>query len=92
MNTGKVILGFAAGIAAGAVAGILLAPDKGTNTRKKIVKGGEDLRDGIKDRFYRVSDFITEKFDGSKHAANDLVRNAKSHVDEVKKEAKTSMS
>ena len=92
MNTGKVILGVAAGLAAGALAGILLAPDKGTNTRKKIVKGGEDFRDGIKDRFYRVSDFITEKFDGSKKAAKDLVRNGKSHVNEVKNEAKAAMS
>ena len=36
MSTGKVITGIVAGMAAGAVLGILLAPDKGSETRKKI--------------------------------------------------------
>ncbi|MFV0553299.1 MAG: YtxH domain-containing protein [Mangrovibacterium sp.] len=46
MSTNKVILGALAGLAAGAVLGILLAPDKGSETRRKIVdKGGETLED-----------------------------------------------
>ena len=38
MNSGKVILGALAGIAAGALIGVLVAPDKGSESRNKIVK------------------------------------------------------
>ena len=42
MENGKVLLGVLAGVAVGATLGILFAPDSGTNTRKKIMKKGED--------------------------------------------------
>ena len=46
MERGKVILGIMAGIAAGSLIGILFAPDKGVDTRKKVVhKGGEYAND-----------------------------------------------
>ncbi|HEY9048512.1 MAG TPA: YtxH domain-containing protein [Ohtaekwangia sp.] len=56
MNKGKVILGVLAGIAAGAVMGVLLAPEKGSRTRKIIQRKGEDLADALNDK-------IDEKFD-----------------------------
>ena len=49
MSTGKVLLGVLAGVAAGAMLGILFAPDKGSNTRKKISKKGEDYADAVKE-------------------------------------------
>jgi len=48
MSTGKVVLGLLAGMAAGAVLGILLAPEKGSDTRGKISKKGKDYTDSLK--------------------------------------------
>ncbi|MBK8191962.1 MAG: YtxH domain-containing protein [Lewinellaceae bacterium] len=48
MKTGKVLLGILGGVAIGALLGVLLAPDKGSNTRKKIRRKGEDLVDDVK--------------------------------------------
>lgn len=42
-NTGNVIAGVLAGLAAGTLIGVLVAPDKGVNTRQKIVDGANDL-------------------------------------------------
>lgn len=49
MSNTKVVLGFLAGAAVGAIAGILFAPDKGSSTRKKIAGKANELLDEIKE-------------------------------------------
>lgn len=44
-NSGKLLIAFAAGTVAGAVLGILFAPDKGTETRKRM----RDVAKGLAD-------------------------------------------
>ena len=89
MNSGKVLLGMLAGVAAGALLGILLAPDKGVNTRKKIAKKGEDYADAIKDKFDGFLDDITAKAEEVKGGFNDFAEGVKANVKDIKKEAKT---
>lgn len=48
-TTGKVLLALSCGAAAGAILGILYAPDKGSETRKKLAKKSHDLSDKVKE-------------------------------------------
>lgn len=76
----SLVAGIVAGAAAGAVLGILYAPDKGTETRKKIGQKGEELRDTLK-----------QKFEGAKHQANDLIDKGKSKIYEAKNDVASSL-
>lgn len=56
MRTSKAILGIAAGVAAGAVLGVLMAPDSGENTRKRITNKSQGVVDDLKSRFNTLVD------------------------------------
>jgi gas vesicle protein len=56
MTTGKLILTFLAGAAVGATAGVLLAPDKGDRTRRRITDSVRDLNGSIRKRADRVKE------------------------------------
>jgi gas vesicle protein len=62
MGNSKLLFGFLAGAAIGGALGILLAPDKGTETRRKIMEKGNDLGDSIKDKFNDVVDGVKDNF------------------------------
>jgi len=47
----RAILAGLAGFAAGVAVGVLFAPDKGTQTRKKLKKDFNDLADQLQDEF-----------------------------------------
>lgn len=63
MANTKVILGIIAGLSIGAIAGILLAPDSGTATRKKIVDKSGDLKDAVKDSVLGFLDKLQKSVD-----------------------------
>lgn len=78
MSSGKVVLGLLAGMAAGAVLGILLAPDKGSDTRKKISKKGTDYSDSLKEKFNEFKTTMSEKFDRVKADVSDITEQVNS--------------
>ncbi len=49
-DSGKIVTALLAGLAAGAVLGVLFAPEKGSETREKINDSLGDLADAIKER------------------------------------------
>jgi gas vesicle protein len=56
----KILTAAAAGIATGAVLGILFAPASGCDTRKKISKEGRDLTDSLKAKFNNGKEKMSE--------------------------------
>lgn len=82
----KTLLAFLAGAAAGAVAGILLAPDKGSETRKKILSKAKDLGDGVTDAAKeKYDEFMSWKdsiLNGAEETAKQALSTAKNKVTE----------
>ncbi len=68
-NSIKTMLAFMGGAAAGAVIGILLAPDKGSETRRKIVSRAKNIRDDM-------TDAAREKYDEFIDWKNNLIGNS----------------
>ena len=90
MSTGKVLLGLLAGIAAGALLGILFAPDKGSVTRKKLSKKGDDFAEELKGKFDEFLDSMSEKFEKVNDDVSDFAEQTKSKSEKTGKEPKTS--
>ncbi|GGD80125.1 hypothetical protein GCM10011514_50140 [Emticicia aquatilis] len=78
MKSGKVLLGILAGVAAGALVGILFAPEKGSRTRKKIMDKGEGYADGLKDTFEEFVDSLNKKYQSTVHDVENIVAKGKS--------------
>ncbi|MCX6320543.1 MAG: YtxH domain-containing protein [Bacteroidia bacterium] len=89
MSSGKVLLGVLAGVAAGALLGVLFAPDKGWNTRKRISKKGDEYADALKEKFDEFLDSVSEKFDEVKEDVSDFAEKSATKSAGAKKDAKT---
>lgn len=66
MSSSKVIIGFLAGAIVGGVLGVLLAPDKGTETRRRIIEKGNDLGDSISEFGGTIKDKFSQMVNGAK--------------------------
>lgn len=92
MSSSKLIVGFLAGAAVGALAGILLAPDKGSNTRKKIADKTGDLSDTVKKSFNKFIDGVKDTYSGAKEEADEFGEKVKAKLGEAKNEVKNALS
>lgn len=88
MSTGKVIIGVVAGLATGALLGILFAPDKGVKTRKRILREGEMISDDMTDKFMDFVDSITDKFNDVKKDVTEFADKVKATEKKVEKDLK----
>lgn len=71
-NSGKIALGLLAGLAAGAVLGVLFAPQKGKETRVKLSKKAKDLGDAIKTTVNESGEMVA-----------DIRKDVRKHVEEI---------
>jgi len=84
MSSGKVLTSVLAGFAAGAVLGILFAPDKGTETRRKIAEKSTDLADSVKGKVNEYADVISEKYDTVKQKISGLAAEGKDMLNQAR--------
>jgi gas vesicle protein len=86
MSSGKVMLGILAGITAGAIIGILFAPDKGSETRKKISTLGDEYAEELKDKFNEFVENISQKCEEALRSCQEEANHAESEAQEIKVE------
>lgn len=97
MSLQKIVIGTLSGLAAGLAIGILTAPDKGTETRKKITDTAEDIQNRLR-RFKNtgakeldeLSNIFQHEVQGLQEDVRsrvlDLIAAAKSGANHLKKE------
>ncbi|PKP39520.1 MAG: gas vesicle protein [Bacteroidetes bacterium HGW-Bacteroidetes-15] len=83
MKAQKVILATLASAAIGAAFGILFAPHKGANTRKKISKKSNDFLEEFEEKFNEFVDVATKKFEAIKVDASKIAKTKIAEVEEV---------
>lgn len=72
MKSEEILLGVLAGVAVGALLGILFAPDKGSVTRRKISKMSEGYSDVIKEKFEDFLENVTQQYEKVMEEVNDF--------------------
>ena len=86
MKAGNLLLSAIAGVAIGIQIGVLIAPEKGEETRKKLSKKGDDYLDEINSQINKFIDGITEKLDKANRNVADTSESAKSRDNELNKD------
>ncbi len=72
MKKGTKLWGILAASSIGALTGILFAPDKGVNTRKKIAEKGKEYSVALKDEYQKSLDNLTKAFKKGKTEVSDI--------------------
>ena len=77
MTKRKVLLGVAVGAAVGTALGVLMAPAKGSLTRKKLLRKGTNITNDAKTKIDEYSDAVSEEYNTVKKGAMNLFKKGK---------------
>lgn len=81
MKAGKMILGILSGAAAGAAVGMLFAPKKGADTRKRIADRSNEYMYETKSKFNDLADNLSHKYDSVKSKMRNKSRKMETSLD-----------
>lgn len=82
------VVGLLAGLAVGAVLGVLFAPDSGRRTRERITDKALDLADNVKDGLHSVKDTLSNGRESLKNLKDEVVDKVKHKARAVSEEYK----
>ncbi len=71
-ETGKIVGALLIGAVVGAALGILFAPEKGSETRKKISGKTDDLSDALKEKFNALVEEAKKEMDHARERVNEF--------------------
>lgn len=83
-NSTKLLGAILVGAAIGGALGVLFAPDKGSETRKKISSKGNDLTDAVKEKFAAIVEKFKKEVEAVKEQATEFADNGKSVIEDYK--------
>ena len=83
MKTSNSVLGILGGIGIGVALGVLFAPDKGTETRKKISKKGSNLTDDIKLKFDDLIGLLENIVSKADTKGTEYINDAQSLIEQI---------
>lgn len=86
MKNSDVVVGILGGLAVGAILGVLFAPDKGSNTRRKIAEKETDLKDNLKGNFNDFVASIEDQYSNFTSNAEDVIEEGKSKLERMSNE------
>ncbi len=76
-HTAKMIGALLVGAAIGGTLGILFAPNKGSETRRKIAGKADDFTRSLKDKFNALLEEAKHEFETAREKATELAENHK---------------
>lgn len=63
MESNKVVVGVVAGVAIGALMGILFAPAKGSKTRKRVMQKATAFKEELQSKMEDLVDGVSDQYD-----------------------------
>jgi gas vesicle protein len=79
-NSSKVLVALGAGVAIGGLLGVLFAPGKGSETRKKIAEKGNELTDAVKEKLNMGREKMEGLREGLREKINVITKKAEELV------------
>ena len=88
MKSNKLLLGVLAGVAAGALLGVLMSSDKGSKIRKQIGKLGDGAVEEMKKKFNEMTESVTGKLEKDQKSVDKIAEKVKTFAEDTKKDVR----